>query len=668
MENRYTELFRLEPGTHQDGCPVYLEAGALLRDNAAQRVLAQLKLKNLAAGKVVSCTVEIRASAVNGSALEGVTFQYADLSVENGISFAERIPILLPDDNTRRIQLVIREVVLEPFRVWTASDEEARPLPQPEKLENLLGDERCIRQYSQRVGKPCVYIPKCEQGLFLCTCGRVNLAEDQVCGKCGCTFEQLQAKLDPEAIREEAARQLREEEEARQEAERQEAARREEERRQLEEMKQERRQKRERTRKKLVKAMLLLLCLVLVGTLGTLAVTRIAIPAMEQKKAYQAAQELFAAGAYGEAEEAFLALGDYQDSPDRALQSRYQIAQVYYESGNFEQAIAVWEGMNGYSDSADRAAQALIDWKEEDYQSALALKQQTRFLDAAEAFALLGDYKDSAALRDECVELQNDADYTAAEAAVSGGDYPTAIGLFQKLGDYRDSDQKYLQTCYLHGASLYDGGSYMQAVTWFQAAGEYEDASQRAIEATYQYGCQLLAEEKFTDAIRELSKCADYSDAAKKLQDAKFGYVNANLKADNQTTQTYLKELIDARYPGAQKVHDELYAWKVEIVAFNNSPYDSSYNMTSLSKYQYMCVHFKLTGGVPDTTTNIRTTITLPSGYSGNIPHPNVSDGYIGCSYGWYDTPAYAPAGTLTFRAYDESGKLLLTATVPVTN
>ena len=38
MENRYTELFRLEPRTHQNGCPVYLEAGALLRDNAAQKV------------------------------------------------------------------------------------------------------------------------------------------------------------------------------------------------------------------------------------------------------------------------------------------------------------------------------------------------------------------------------------------------------------------------------------------------------------------------------------------------------------------------------------------------------------------------------------------------------------------------------------------------------
>ena len=56
------------------------------------------------------------------------------------------------------------------------------------------------------------------------------------------------------------------------------------------------------------------------------------------------------------------------------------------------------------------------------------------------------------------------------------------------------------------------------------------------------------------------------------------------------------------------------------------------------------------------------------NGYSGTVYHPGAKDGDILCTYGWYDTPAYAPAGTLYFQAYDEAGNLLVSASVRVTS
>lgn len=668
METRYQEMLRLPEKQHQSGCPVVLEAGALLRDNIKGKLLAQLKLRNLSVRKIVACTVEVRASAVNGEPLEGVTFQYKDLSVGNEESFGAKTPVFLPDANTRRVEVIVREVVQEPFRVWTAGTEDVQPLPEATRLTNVLGDERHIAQYAARVGKPCQFVPEQKQGLFLCTCGKINLIEDGNCASCGRTYEELNRALDPDAIHEEVVEQLRIEEEQRLEAERAAEEARIEAERVAAEAAEARRVRQEAAKKKTAKIAKIAIPAIVAIVAAILITTKLIIPAVEDSNAYKAAAAMQAEGAYLDAEQAFLDMGDYKDSADRAKECRYFHAQALCVSGDYAGAIAVWEELGSYSDSTQRAADALTEWKEADYQAAVALKSSGEFIPAAEAFELLGEYKDSAAQQEDCIELQNEEDYTAAAGAFDACDYAAALAMFEALGDYKDASQRYIATAYAYAGSLYESGSFKEAAEYYAVANGYEDAASRETDAIYHHGCQLYEEGKYADAIKRFQSCADYQDAQKKLLDAKFGFVGANMDPENKTTYKYMKELVDAGYKGAKKVYDELYAWKVEIVAFNNDPNNSSINLSSLSKYQYMCVHFKLTGGEPGAKLNLRTTLTLPNGQSGSIPHPGVSSGYIGCSYGWYNEPAYGSVGTLTFKAYDENNKLLLTATVKVTN
>lgn len=663
MDPRFSEVFRTQPNIHQDGCPVYISTGTIFRDNYSGRVMAQIVLGNLSVRSVSACTVEIRTFAVNGQPLETVAYQYMDLRVPQGSFFGGGVTIALPNPNARRIQILVREAVLEPFQVWQATEDTLYPLPQPTRLDTLLPDLRLIQHYANLVGKPCMFVPQQEQGLFLCTCGQIGLAADGPCRRCGSTFEALRDALDVDAIREAVNEQLRQEEEARlaaiQAAEEERLAREKEEAERLAALK----EKKKKTRKRVLTiTAILVILLALAGlTVGVI------IPGVQNSNAYNAAAALRDEGSYTEAEEAFLALGDYQDAATQALECRYLLAQSHLDKGEFVAAVEIWSSLADYSDSPQRLEEALNMWHEQDYQAAMALKEAGAYIAAADAFGALGDFRDAREQQSDCLALQKEADYSAAMDAMSTGDYLTAMDIFSDLGNYSDAAFQYISAAYLHASTLFDNGEFGDAAEYFGEAGDLEDAPQRMQEATYQYGCALLAEGNYTQAIVEFTKCSGYSDTVRKLLEAKFGYAKEHQDPENETTYQYLMELREAGYYGAQELYNELYAWKVTIVAYNSSPYDSTTSQDVLSKYQYMCVHFEVSGGEPGSSENIRTVITLPNGYSGTVYHSGAQAGNILCTYGWYDNPSYGATGTLYFYAYDEAGRLLASGSVRVT-
>jgi hypothetical protein len=135
----------------------------------------------------------------------------------------------------------------------------------------------------------------------------------------------------------------------------------------------------------------------------------------------------------------------------------------------------------------------------------------------------------------------------------------------------------------------------------------------------------------------------------------------------NSTTQTYLKTLIAENYPGAQKLYGELYAWKVEIIAYNNSPYSTT-SQSTISKYGPMCIHFRVTGGEPGATIDLVGNLTAPNGQSGNVYFNRCSDGDTLYATFEYYQPAYGATGTLSLRIYDSDGRLMTSGSVRVTN
>lgn len=112
MSERYTRLFSLPENLGQEGAPVVISAGALLRDNNTGKVIAQLKLRNISEQTIKSVKVRLNAYDMAGEGLKGVEgFSYIDLTVERNDVFGSQTPIVMQDRTTRSFSVEILSVV-----------------------------------------------------------------------------------------------------------------------------------------------------------------------------------------------------------------------------------------------------------------------------------------------------------------------------------------------------------------------------------------------------------------------------------------------------------------------------------------------------------------------------------------------------------------------------
>ena len=103
MTERYQRVYLSRTKHYTEGSPVIIEACALLKDIVDNKVLAQIKIRNISEKIIIACKVSVKTFAPNGSELEGITeFSYLDLRAIQGKDFGPKQPIPLPDITTRK--------------------------------------------------------------------------------------------------------------------------------------------------------------------------------------------------------------------------------------------------------------------------------------------------------------------------------------------------------------------------------------------------------------------------------------------------------------------------------------------------------------------------------------------------------------------------------------
>lgn len=112
------------------------------------------------------------------------------------------------------------------------------------------------------------------------------------------------------------------------------------------------------------------------------------------KRTYDEADALMADGKYEDASNTFLALGDYEDSAERAKNASYEWASSLFDKGEYDEAAVVFAELGDYKDSAERVESSGAEKK---YVEAVALlegepEEQGQ---AKEIFEELGGYKDA---------------------------------------------------------------------------------------------------------------------------------------------------------------------------------------------------------------------------------------------------------------------------------
>ena len=290
----------------------------------------------------------------------------------------------------------------------------------------------------------------------------------------------------------------------------------------------------------------------------------------------------------------------------------------------------------------------------------------------ADAFAIcedLGDYKDSKA------KLQVSG-YGYAQELIANKEYKKAKNILSIVGNYENS-AALIDKCLVEGAKqFYENKEYSDAIDWYSRAKSFNKNEEFYLDACYNYGLKLISKKEYSDAITYLQWAGSHKNSAEALKEAKYGYVeehkNDEDSAAKYTAFEYLKELKAAKYKDSASIYKNLYAWKVTVFAINSDPDDEETDKSSISKYDPVLFHFKLTGGEPSSSITVSISTIMPSGSKStgktSWEMSNGDTSWWGWTTGIYENPFFGMGGKITIKFYDPSGNLIGEDSVNITS
>ena len=203
MADRFSKVFSLPRKLYLEGSPIIIEAGAIQKDTLADKLLAQIKFRNVSAKTIIACRVNLKAYTVSGEEREGVEgFTYLDLNILSGDCFGDKTPIYLPDYDTREFTACVTQIVFADKSIWQTDETEWKPVSKPKKIETVLRDDsrihdgELVKQYKIEVGNNSDYYPEIKDGLFYCTCGNINMDSVEHCYFCRREYSDLAKILE----------------------------------------------------------------------------------------------------------------------------------------------------------------------------------------------------------------------------------------------------------------------------------------------------------------------------------------------------------------------------------------------------------------------------------------------------------------------------------------
>lgn len=150
---RYSRIYKLPQELYSAGCPVLIKAGALLKDNSMNKILAQLKFKNVSEKAIKELVVGLEAYDENKGAVQGVAeFVYKNLNAAGGGEFGQQTPIELPDASARSYDVIVKKAVFADGTTWTAETVSAAAAVTEEQSRELQEKQEALKYEKKRSG------------------------------------------------------------------------------------------------------------------------------------------------------------------------------------------------------------------------------------------------------------------------------------------------------------------------------------------------------------------------------------------------------------------------------------------------------------------------------------------------------------------------------------
>lgn len=328
MNDRFSKLFSIPSNLYTENSPLLITAGVLLKDNSTQKILVQLKLKNLIEKNIIALNVSINGYSLTNELTDNITnYQMLDFNAGYRVEFGQKSPIFLANNNTRSYTIRINEVVFADKTTWICDDDaEWLPIPEQLKLSEYFKDQEISEQYKRETNKSAVFRPTEYKDLWLCCCGSINKNDKTHtgCSSCVTQKDKIFKCLDIETLKNNNASYK------------------------LELSKQQEKEKAETTKKK---RKIILLSSISVIIIIMLIIT-FSISNSIQANKYEHAINLLEQENYAEAISVFSDLNHYKDS----YEMKYAIS--YYQ--NNEICDCIQSLMNTYNYNASRVLLAKI--------------------------------------------------------------------------------------------------------------------------------------------------------------------------------------------------------------------------------------------------------------------------------------------------------------------
>ena len=386
MSERYKKLYHLKRRLYAPESPVIIESGALLLEQSSNALLCQLCFRNIQERPIKALRAVVQLRDERGRALgKPVDHRYLDLELQREEEYGRDTAIVLPPERAASFTVRLSQVSFADGEVWTDQDVFWEELPEQQSLEDFCGGAEAAERYRRRHGESCRFAPLETEELWFCACGAVNRSGDGRCHRCRLRHSALFGRGG-----------------------------------------EPRDQEGEETRFTPVKAeppspkgrrrWLIWagagLCVLALGAALLLPRLKAAPPAAEEMAETATASPVLATEAPVDERQAA-----YEAA--LALQEKADYAPLEDASRLYGEAAEAFEALGDYADAA-ALAQACrekevaegISLTEIDYDAAAALLEEGRYSEARAAFLALDDFRDSREQADEALYRRNHALYT----------------------------------------------------------------------------------------------------------------------------------------------------------------------------------------------------------------------------------------------------------------
>lgn len=435
MADRYERLVYINDIYYCENAPAILEAHALLKDSKENRIVAQLKFRNISGNVIKAVEICIVAKDSFGKEIEGITsFQYTDLNVHTNNTWGERQAITMPNSGVRSIQVAIKSVIFSDGTLWNAiGNPIAEKISKPLDLATVLKDKELIKQFRIEYGMNASNIYMQEKDIWHCVCGCINKLSLECCCACGgkkskisgYSLELLQKNMQERCTKE--AEELQ--------------------KKYIEEQHQLAKEKQTMKRRVLLGACLSIVLILIAGVYYYRNIYLV-----ESK--YLEACKLYESGQFEVAQDAFKNLMDYKDSDNYIKEieqhmyeeeqlNKYNEAKALEDEGKYDEAITKYEELGNYKDCDECIKRCNEGKLYQDIQNCIKLKKYKKALKLQQR--VKKNYENELILSEwiiQIMDMDKEIYYYIGNDWYDKGDFDKAMQYYVECDGFGDSNKR----------------------------------------------------------------------------------------------------------------------------------------------------------------------------------------------------------------------------------